>query len=279
MKTYVKDCRWGKFLLLHGDFISHFMNMFGEWSEAEVDLFRWLLPADGVVIEVGSNIGTHAVPLSMICPQGRVYCYEPQRQIYHILCANLALNNRLNVFALHSGVGDTVGRIAIESSDYDEPFNYGSYSLTQGFSTETAFKGHLSSEIVPITSLDGDPNLGDLQNVHLLKIDAEGFEPQVIAGAEQIILKFRPDIFVEANKPEVLEAAMKALLPLGYIGYWFVSHRFRPDNYNRSPFVVAGWDANIIFRQTNRPVPSGLRVAQDFDDLSRGVAILNKFEG
>jgi hypothetical protein len=39
MKTFVKECRWGKFLLLRGDMISVFTDLYGEWSEMEVRLF------------------------------------------------------------------------------------------------------------------------------------------------------------------------------------------------------------------------------------------------
>ena len=58
MKTFLKDCRWGKFLLIEGDMISAYVNALGHWCDIEVDLFRILLPPEtGTCIEVGANIG------------------------------------------------------------------------------------------------------------------------------------------------------------------------------------------------------------------------------
>ncbi|HEX8826906.1 MAG TPA: hypothetical protein VF778_02215, partial [Xanthobacteraceae bacterium] len=73
MKTFIKDAKWGRFILMGGDLISRYMNEFGEWSETEIDLFRFILPNS---IEVGANMGTHTVPLSKICMNGRIFCFE-----------------------------------------------------------------------------------------------------------------------------------------------------------------------------------------------------------
>jgi hypothetical protein len=64
MKTFLKDCRWGRFLLLRGDMISIFADLYGEWSELELRLFRTFLTPDSNVVEVGANLGLHSVPLS-----------------------------------------------------------------------------------------------------------------------------------------------------------------------------------------------------------------------
>jgi len=140
--TYFKRCRWGDFLLLRGDLLSEFVNLYGEWCEGEVELFRSLLSADSTVIEVGSYIGMHSVPLSKCCSHGRVFCYEPQRVIFQVMCANLALNNCVNVFASQFAVGKENSILEIESSAYDKPWNYGAFSLTTGFSTEGHFGLH-----------------------------------------------------------------------------------------------------------------------------------------
>ena len=58
MQTYLKDLRWGRFNLIEEDFISEIASCYGEWSEAEVMIFKLLLSDTSNVIEVGSNIGT-----------------------------------------------------------------------------------------------------------------------------------------------------------------------------------------------------------------------------
>jgi FkbM family methyltransferase len=278
VKTFLKDCRWGRFILLRGDMISQYVDMYGEWSETEIDLFKQLLPTDGVCIEIGSNIGMHAVPLSMICGEGRVYCFEPQRPLFHILCGNIALNNRLNVVARNQAVGDKRECVDIETSDYDENWNYGSFSVTSGFSREGSFKGAVRKEPVDVISLDDDSTIGRLDRVHLIKIDVEGFEPKVLRGAKKLIARHKPDIFVEANEQSVVGEILNEMRAQGYVGYWFVAHRYREDNFNRSQFSVDAWDPNIIFRRPERgPLPDGLREVKDFDDLAKGVPILHRY--
>jgi FkbM family methyltransferase len=173
LQTFLKECRWGRFLLIRGDMISSYVDALGHWCDIEVDLFRALLPeSEGVCIEVGANIGMHAVPLAKLCAGGEVICYEPQRPIFHVLCANLALNNCLNVRTRHAAVGAEAGRIAIQTGSYDEAWNYGSFSLSRGFSTEGEFAGAVASEMVDIVALDSDPALDHLTRLDLLKIDA-----------------------------------------------------------------------------------------------------------
>ena len=194
MKTFLKQCRWGQFLLIQGDMISGYVDKLGHWSAIEVDLFRTLLPHEtGVCIEVGANIGMHTVPLAQLCSRGEVICYEPQRPIYHVMCANVALNNCLNVCTRRAAVGARAGRIEIQSSDYETPWNYGSFSISKGFDQEGNYTGQVKSEMVDIVSLDEDPALEHLTRVDLLKIDAEGHEVDVIRGAERIITRHRPN--------------------------------------------------------------------------------------
>jgi hypothetical protein len=97
MRTYIKSARHGKFILMHGDMISEFVNLYGEWCEGEIELFNQIIPKNGVVIEIGSNIGMHSIPISRICNEGKLFCFEPQRIIFQILCGNIALNNITNI--------------------------------------------------------------------------------------------------------------------------------------------------------------------------------------
>ncbi|CAG9258329.1 hypothetical protein WK39_03790 [Burkholderia cepacia] len=279
MRTFIKECKWGEFILLHGDMISQYVNLYGEWSETEVELFQMLLPRHGNVIEVGSNIGTHAIPLSVICSDGKVFCYEPQTPIFHILCGNIAINNRLNVIVRAAAVGEFPGQVDIATSTYDQPWNYGSFSIAQGFNTEGSYGAPTNSASVEVITLDTDPALSSLNTIDLLKIDAEGFEPAVLAGARNLIARHHPRIFVEANSAPVVEKILGELSQYDYVGYWFISHRFRLDNYNQSGFRIPGYDTNIIFTHRDRPFPGSdrLQKVNNFDDIAKGVSILDSY--
>ena len=269
MRTYLKRCRWGEFLLIHGDMISEYVNLYGEWSEGEIALFLRLIPEDGVVIEVGSNIGMHTVPLSQFCAKGRVFCYEPQRVIFQILCANLAINNLTNVVAQPCAIGDENTFIEIEGGDYDLAWNYGAFSVLSGFSAEARFTGDIRKERVRLQRLDDDPMLQDINRLDLLKIDAEGFECAVMDGATQLIKKFQPYIFAEVTTPNNFELVWNNIHRHGYRCYWACSQRARADNFNQSQWLIQGQDINLLCVPQTHPQRDDLVEAKSFDDLSQ----------
>ncbi|MFC3174646.1 FkbM family methyltransferase [Novosphingobium bradum] len=279
MKTFIKDCRRGRFLLIEGDMISGYVDRLGHWCDVEVDLFRSLLPErGGVCIEVGANIGMHAVPLARMCAGGKLVCYEPQRPIFHVLCANLALNNLLNVEARRAAVGRAPGRIAIETSAYDQPWNYGSFSIGSGFSTEGAYGAPVVTEGVEIVSLDSDPALEGLERVDLLKIDAEGHEMDVLEGARALIARHRPAIFVEPGGADRIDGLAALIGAMGYRGYWFVSSRYAKGDPLPKPGVLErDYDINLVFVAEGRPQPDLKPIGRAEADLAAGIPIRVSF--
>jgi FkbM family methyltransferase len=279
MKTYIKECRHGKFILISGDMICNYVNMYGEWSKTEVEFFAAILSDDANVIEIGSNIGMHAIPLSRICSAGKVFCYEPQRPVFHVLCGNVAINNRLNVVARHIGAGSESGIMEIATSHYDEPWNCGSFSLLHGFNSEGRYQSKIGKDSVNIVTLDSDLEVNSLNRLDMIKIDAEGFELNVLIGARGLIQRHKPYVFAEANSDAVVDRIISEMSQHDYVGYWFVNSRFRRDNYNACPFQMGGYDINIIFAPRNRLFPGcgALNKALDFGDIARGVPILDRF--
>jgi FkbM family methyltransferase len=281
MQTFLKNCRWGRFLLLRGDMISAYADVYGEWCEMEVSLYRRLLTPDSVVIEVGANLGLHTVALAKLAESGRVICFEPQRVIFNALCGNLALNNLTNVDAHRVAVGEHDEIVAIETTDYDVPWNYGAFSVAAGFSSEGRFPGKLSSEPTAVVALDKFPQTAGAERLDLLKVDAEGFELAVLRGADQLIARTKPILFVENNNPASGDDLIRHIGALGYDCFWYCTTRFRRDNYNgvdQSVPVVGngvswnplGIDVNMVcFPDGVQPI-SGLSRAESFDQVACG---------
>lgn len=271
MKTFVKECRWGTFLLLHKDMLSTYANIYGEWSEMEVRLFKSLLTSESNVIEVGANLGLHTVPLAKFAPGGSIICFEPQRIVYQVLCANAVLNNLTNVFAFHAAVSDQNRSITIETSNYDKLWNYASFSLDKGMSTEGAFRGKVSHEAVQAVALDTVEAVSGLSALDLLKIDAEGHELQVLRGAAQTIARLQPIIFIENNNEDHGDQIISHIKQLGYTSYWFCSARYQPDNFNGLALQVPQDDVNMVcFPKSRAPFP-GLNPVERFADIADGL--------
>lgn len=245
MQTYLKDLKWGKFNLIKGDMISDIAAYCGEWSDVEISIFRELLSPDANVIEVGSNIGLHTVPLAKIAYQGKVIGFEPQRVIFQQLCCNLALNDLVNVESYRLGVSDSNIECIIESCDYNEPWNYGSFSLNKGFSNEQYFQGTTIKESIEVVKLDEFSPVQTLKRLDLLKIDAEGLELNVLQGATQTIQRFQPVIFVEIQEDSA-EILFNYLKSLDYVPFWACTERFQEKNFYAAKQANFGADANFL---------------------------------
>lgn len=272
MRTYTKACRHGTFLLLHGDMISEFVNLYGEWCEAEVSLYALLLTPQSHVLEVGANIGTHTVPLARICHQGQVLCLEPQRIVFQVLNANLALNNLLNVHTRQQAAGRASSTLNLPCGDYSAAWNYGAFSIASGYSSETPYTGSVRHESVEQTALDSLPEMHAWHRLDLLKIDAEGAEAEVLAGAAVSIAKYQPAIFIENNSAATGDALISALQRMHYACYWFCSSRYRKSNFNQAFWAIPGHDVNMLCLPKGRALPTGATLvpATRFAELSEG---------
>ena len=217
--TKLKDCRYGKMLYFpHDEFVGRAFDVYGEFSEGETDFFQRILRPKDVVVEVGSKIGGHTVRLAqLVGPEGLVLAFEPQRILYHMLCANIALNNLFNVHTYLAAVGRDMGTLFVPPLDYSAAANFGGVSL----------EGVTVGEPVPVTTL----NSMKLPYLRLLKVDAEGMEAQVLSGAKSLIAQHRPNLYVENDRREKSEELISLIQGLGYDLWWHLPRLFNPDNY------------------------------------------------
>jgi FkbM family methyltransferase len=138
------------------------------------NFFRRYLKPGNVVVDVGANIGSLTlVASSMVKESGKVYAIEPHPQIYQYLCSNIQLNQRNNIRSLNFAVGNMEGSIHfsnITTDDMNSILNNEDIGIS-----------------VPIKTLD--TILLNEPVIHLLKIDVEGYEKNVLMGAMKIIHK------------------------------------------------------------------------------------------
>ncbi|HEY5008202.1 MAG TPA: FkbM family methyltransferase [Caulobacteraceae bacterium] len=157
---------------------------------------------DGMVVDAGSNVGTHALAFAAAIGPGRpVHAFEPQRLIFNMLAGNVALNAATNIHCHNVALGDRDGRIAAPQFDYTKPLNFGAVEfggvqrepLEQQPGDDPARREH-----VPLARLDSF----QFGPIALLKIDVEGMEMQLLDGATQTVQRTRPIIYVEYHKSD-----------------------------------------------------------------------------
>ena len=164
----------------------YFQDIGNDVEGAFVDLCRRVLSSDSVVIDVGSNIGITTSILSRFVPNGQVISIEPNPEVFNILELNMRQNEIKNVSPFQIALSDNQGQVAFNP---DSAFGHLLHEDNQNF-------GGISVET---TTLDLLVERLDLKQVDFIKIDVEGFEPNVIAGAKKTIARFQPMIYCELN--------------------------------------------------------------------------------
>lgn len=237
--------RYGRFLYNPFDvYIGKALEKYGEAHELEMQLLRQLCGPGSCVFDVGANIGDHTVPLAQhVGEQGSVFAFEPQRVVFQLLCANVALNSLPNVDCIHAAVGAEAGTILIPEIDYAVEGNYG------GIEVSTFEQGR------PVPRVVLDDYLG-VRRADLLKIDVEGMEGEVLRGGRRLIERFRPMLYVENDRVERSRALLELLHNLEYRAYWHVAPLFNPNNFaqdaeNIFPDIVA---TNMLCVPRERPL-------------------------
>lgn len=228
--TKTLETRFGPMLALAGDrYITGSLEAYGEFSPAEWALLEQLVKPGMTVVEAGANIGTHSVPLARRCFPGPLYLFEPQQRVFQILCANLALNDIANAFAYPEACAEASGFVVVPPLDYGAQNNFG------GVSVQAEAEGVLGQRVraTPLDALQ-------LAACHLIKIDVEGFEAQVLRGAAQTIARHRPVLYVENDRQAHQQEVISLIAGMGYQLYWHLPPLFSAGNFKGNPENIFG---------------------------------------
>jgi FkbM family methyltransferase len=214
------ESRYGPFLINRYDtYIGQSMRTYGEYSVAELACFaQWLKPGS-TAVEAGANIGAFSVGLSrLVGPTGHLFAYEPQRIVFQMLCANLALSQCTNVHAFQCGLGAHSGVLHVSPTNYHALGNFGGVALSA-----------VEGEPVEVHPLDR----WSLKSCDFIKIDVEGMEREVLEGARDTIRRLRPVLYVEDDRESAHAALVDLLVDMGYEMYWHLPALFSADNFKK----------------------------------------------
>ncbi len=218
----------GTFNIFEDDlYVSKCLDLYGEWSEGEMDVYESCIKQNDVVIEVGSHIGAFTVPISKLAKA--VYTFEQQRTVHQVLNSNLILNECRNVYSYMFAVGDETRTMELKEVDYQSQvtkagFNSGAVHLNQ---IQTKNNGY------PTYQVRLDDFIPKETPVKFIKVDAEGMEIPVLKGASDLIHRNTPILYLESNPGEE-----KLLNFVKHMGYRVFEHKpsgWSPDNFNKNP--------------------------------------------
>ena len=234
------DCRYGRMTFDSRDkWLGRSLDLYGEWSEPEVDLYRRIVKPGDTVVEVGANIGAHTLLLAQLVGEdGSIIAFEPDYDNWTLLLQNTqSVGKCLGLIKRSLGNGE----------DGKEIFHPGDNPGGIEFNG-----GERLDDVVAIQRLD------------FLKIDCEGSEISVLKGAEKTIARCRPVIYVENDRAKNSQELITWLHDHKYRLHQFTPPLYNPNNFRGYKVNVFGNVASIMLLC----IPAE-RYDMHFDDIPR----------
>lgn len=152
----------------------------GSYEQGETSrLLRHLRPG-ATFVDVGANVGYYTAMASSIVGAGRVLAYEPNPCAYQRLTAWARANHATNVIPVCAALGSKEGTL----TTYFEDGDTGTTSLVPALARRTG-----NETVVNVRTLDSEAERLGIRDV--MKIDVEGYEPQVFKGASRLLKEGR----------------------------------------------------------------------------------------
>lgn len=203
----------------------------GVYENEEINLFARIVQPGMTVVDVGANLGAYsAVALDRLQGQGQLLAIEPAKENFLWLKRNLKQNRGLSpkvrVHAVRAALSNKAGVAVLHKN----PANKGDNRL---------YPDNLlaATEKVKTITLDALCRQKQIRSIDVLKIDVQGFEGRVLAGAHQILRK-SPEcrLFCEFWAEGMLKAGtgtqifFRSLDKLGFRIFQLAGNRITPVN-------------------------------------------------
>ena len=161
----------------------------------EFELFnKWkkYFPKEGLMLDIGANIGSQCVQFIHHFPELKIYAFEPFKENFDVLIQNTKQYKDIKCFNIGVGSRNSI------------------VHFNDGHKNNSGVVRVVNNSINPNIVLSLDNLL--LPNISFIKIDIEGHELSAFEGMKHLLLKDKPQIWLEDNKG----TAVSYLQSLGY---------------------------------------------------------------
>lgn len=182
MNPKIQQTSFGVYVMKDDTHLSRWVEADGRLDHARHQLgkLKYLVPEGGTVVDCGTSIGDHTVTYaSWVGPTGKVLGFEANPDVAECCALNLKIYPWATIHNV--GLAESAGY-----ADIQLDANVGASHLVEG-------KGIKLDKLDSfIEQMNG--------RCDFIKVDIEGYEPKMIAGAIETIRKFKPAIMMEINK-------------------------------------------------------------------------------
>lgn len=196
----------------------------GEHEGSIFAAFQRLVRPGDVAWDIGANIGVYTRALRQWFKAGPIVAVEPMEENFVLLEQNVRLGSLDRVQCLRLALSDQEGTESLQIDD-----------VTSGTAVLDSISGGAPSagrrsvglpsrtEQVRVARLDDLVRHGGLPAPAFMKIDTEGAEVRVLAGAEQILREHPVRMAIALHGPDKAAGTIEILARFGYVCYGRVS--------------------------------------------------------
>lgn len=174
---------------------------------------------DGVVLDVGANVGQHSMFISRVA--AKVHSVEPFPPVISRMKEMIALNQIKNIEIHPVGYSNTNGVMPFTPPD-ESNHGVGTFSHDRR-------AGEVKQIELPLLRGDDDLESTGVKKVDLIKMDIEGYEKFALHGLEKTLKENRPIVLLELNctNEEGFHSAeeLSGAFPEDYVFYEVIQRR------------------------------------------------------
>jgi len=201
-----------------------------------LNVFGHLARVSHHIVDVGANTGLFSLLAASLNPQATIHAFEPFPGAAAMLDANIQANQATSIHLTRAAVADQPGTLPLYFND--------ALRLTQGASLR--HWDYVTGMVdVPVIRLDDYLADRGVETIDLLKVDVEGSEPEVLAGAENTIARCTPDIVCELVKDDCYPKLRAFIERHGYHAYRLAAGGLVPD-FQLSEHGPVAWNRLFI---------------------------------
>lgn len=168
------------------------------WAEPELRGLGAFVREGDVVFDVGAAHGMYTIPLShFVGRTGHVYSFDPHPRQQGQLRFLKGLLGVDQVTVIPGAVGDEPGDFSMRlPHKYGFPI-YGHAHITKEPIADLVSTPTVKYYRTPVYTVDSWCEAEGVERLAFMKVDVEGFEPSVVAGARATIDRSRPSMLLE----------------------------------------------------------------------------------
>jgi FkbM family methyltransferase len=135
-----------------------------------------------LVVDVGANIGEWSIALAQLTQAQQIIAYEPVPEAFASLLNNTRPYSQIR--CVNSAVGATTGEVQMNVENLSK---LSSVLQLRDELREIHGVAQLAQRQVTVPLISLDEALKEYEEITLLKVDVQGYEPQVFAGACEVL--------------------------------------------------------------------------------------------